>query len=143
MTTKKPSAVTGLRCGLGTVQGEPAPPGSHAPDPAEVVPPPRPEKPVRFTLDLDQAHHAFLKRFAVECGAGTGGAQVLRALLDELQEDPDPGRAGQGPDLGEEVDAPGQPNLLDLAEGPQPPGAWQGNAVRAPRPGPRLIPAMN
>lgn len=46
----------------------------------------RPPKPVRFTLDLDQDRHAFLKRFALECGAGVGGAQVLRALLDELAE---------------------------------------------------------
>jgi hypothetical protein len=48
--------------------------------------PSRPPKPVRFTLDLDQDRHAFLKRFALECGAGTGGAQVMRALLDELAE---------------------------------------------------------
>lgn len=48
--------------------------------------PPRPEKPVRFTLDLDRERHAFLKTFALECGAGVGGAQVMRALLDELAE---------------------------------------------------------
>jgi hypothetical protein len=48
--------------------------------------PPRPPKPVRFTLDLDQERHAFLKRFALECGPGVGGAQVMRALLDELAE---------------------------------------------------------
>ena len=48
--------------------------------------PPRPAKPVRFTLDLDQERHTFLKQFAIECGAGVGGAQVMRALLDELRE---------------------------------------------------------
>jgi hypothetical protein len=48
--------------------------------------PVRPPKPVRFTLDLDQDRHTFLKQFALECGPGVGGAQVMRALLDELRE---------------------------------------------------------
>jgi hypothetical protein len=83
---KKPSTVAGLRRGLST--GPQAEPESvaRATDPADVVPPPRPEKPVRFTLDLDQERHAFLKAFALECGTGVGGAQVMRALLDELRE---------------------------------------------------------
>jgi hypothetical protein len=84
--TKRPSAVAGLRRGVSATQDEPT--GSAPPARTEIAPPQRPEKPVRFTLDLDQAHHTFLKGFAVECGAGTGGAQVLRALLDELQEGP-------------------------------------------------------
>jgi hypothetical protein len=82
-TKRASQAGAALRRSLGPVQDEPAAP--PAPSPAA---PPRPEKPVRFTLDLDQAHHAFLKGFALKCGAGVGGAQVLRALLDELQEDP-------------------------------------------------------
>jgi hypothetical protein len=84
--TKRPSAVDGLRRGMGTVQDRPAAAASPSPPTAGVTLPPRPEKPVRFTLDLDQDRHAFLKSFALECGAGVGGAQVLRALLDELRE---------------------------------------------------------
>lgn len=58
--------------------------------PAAAVPErrPRPEKPVRFTLDLDRAHHQFLKNYAVEVEAG-GASRVLRALLDELRDDPE------------------------------------------------------
>jgi len=82
--TKRPSAVSGLQRGLGASQAEPAasPPSGEASPPRR----PRPEKPVRFTLDLDQERHAFLKQFALECGAGVGGSQVLRALIDELRE---------------------------------------------------------
>lgn len=89
--TKRPSAI-GLHRGVGTVQAEAdAAAIVEGSTPAqqrirEALQPPRPEKPVRFTLDLDQERHAFLKRFALECGAGVGGAQVLRALLDELRE---------------------------------------------------------
>ena len=90
--TKKPSQVgAGLRRGVGTVPqvpeddsiGQQEDVGRLA---APAGPPPRPEKPVRFTLDLDQDRHAFLKAFALECGPGVGGAQVMRALLDELRE---------------------------------------------------------
>jgi len=88
--TKRPGAVDGLRRGVGTVPqvrsddsiGRQEDIGTLAP----AGPPPRPEKPVRFTLDLDQDRHGFLKAFALECGAGVGGAQVMRALLDELRE---------------------------------------------------------
>ena len=86
---KRPSAVDGLRRGVGAEQQ--AAELIEGTTPAqqrvrEAVQPPRPEKPVRFTLDLDSERHAFLKTFALECGAGVGGAQVLRALLDELRE---------------------------------------------------------
>jgi hypothetical protein len=44
---------------------------------------------VRITVDLDRERHRFLKSFALEAGAkGTAG---LRALPDELREDPDLG----------------------------------------------------
>jgi hypothetical protein len=48
---------------------------------------PRPEKPVRFTLDLDRAHHQFLKDQAVKLESGA--SKVMRALLDELRDDSD------------------------------------------------------
>ena len=100
--TKKPSQVDGLRRGVGTT---PAPaaalPSWHGKNVSEMTeteiqamagaapagPPARPEKPVRFTLDLDQAQHTFLKTWAAH--RGVGGAQVLRALLQELEDDPD------------------------------------------------------
>lgn len=99
--TKKPSAVTGLRRGVAVPQvrsdesiGRPEDIGRLAPNPyleADLrnAPPPRPPKPVRVTLDLDEDRHAFLKRFAADSGPGVGSARVLRALLDELAEDPD------------------------------------------------------
>jgi hypothetical protein len=46
-------------------------------------------KPARFTLDLEQAQHQFLKTYAAQTGPDVGAAQVLRALLEELQADPD------------------------------------------------------
>ena len=65
-----------------------------APAPAEPISPvagapqrPRPEKPFRFTLDLDRAHHQFLKDYALR--AETGASKVMRALLDELRDDPE------------------------------------------------------
>lgn len=84
--TKRPSAVTGLQKAVATT---PAPRPSETSSAVEPVSlPPRPEKPVRFTLDLDQIHHQFLKTFAAQTGPGAGGAQVLRALLDELEANP-------------------------------------------------------
>jgi len=93
--TKRPSAVDGLRRGAGTARsetdreaaaGQATPPNPYLEADLRNVPPDRPPKPVRFTLDLDQERHAFLKSFALECGAGIGGAQVMRALLDELRD---------------------------------------------------------
>lgn len=46
---------------------------------------PRPEKPVRFTLDLTPDVHRFLKRFALEIEVDA--ARVMRALLAELGTD--------------------------------------------------------
>ena len=43
-------------------------------------------KPVRITVDLDAERHRRLKQYALD--AGTRGAPVVRALLDELDEDP-------------------------------------------------------
>jgi hypothetical protein len=48
---------------------------------------PRPEKPVRFTLDLERPYHQFLKEFATQ--AEVGASKVMRALLDELRDDPE------------------------------------------------------
>lgn len=46
----------------------------------------RPEKPVRITVDLDAERHRFLRDYAFR--EETKGTAVIRALLDELQEDP-------------------------------------------------------
>ena len=103
--TKKPSAVDGLRRGMGTAPrdltvrsddsiGAKRTSSTH-PDAIPYLeavrrnaPPPRPPKDVRFTLDLTEDRHAFLKRFAEESGAGVRASQVMRALLDELAEGP-------------------------------------------------------
>jgi hypothetical protein len=60
-------------------------------DIGRLVPPsqrPKPPKPTRFTLDLDTDRHRFLKTYAAEIEA-KGASQVMRALLDELQADPE------------------------------------------------------
>ena len=44
-------------------------------------------KPVRITVDLDPELHRFLKMYALDSGAR--GAAVVRALLEELGEDPE------------------------------------------------------
>jgi uncharacterized protein (UPF0147 family) len=96
VTPKKPTAVSGLQRGIGSrTPAERAPFSEDLKEfsaamraqaaPARV---PRPEKPVRFTLDLSEDAHAALKRFTEESGAGVRASQVMRALLDELAEDP-------------------------------------------------------
>ena len=100
--TKRPGAVDGLRRGVGTTParhltvrsddsiGRQEDIGTH-PDANPYLEADRrnarPPKPVRFTLDLDQAQHTFLKTWAAH--RGVGGAQVMRALLQELEDDPD------------------------------------------------------
>ncbi|MDN5685857.1 MAG: DUF2274 domain-containing protein [Brachybacterium sp.] len=51
-------------------------------------------KPVRITTDLGAAQHRALKDFCDQLAAGTGlarvpGSEVVRVLLDQLQEDPE------------------------------------------------------
>lgn len=41
----------------------------------------------RFTLDLEAPHHRFLKGYATEIEASA--SEVVRALLDELRDDPE------------------------------------------------------
>jgi len=81
---RKPSTV-----GLRNAMTAPATPAAEK---AADLPPiperrPRPEKPVRFTLDLDRPHHQFLKEYATRIEA-SGASAVMRALLDELRDDP-------------------------------------------------------
>lgn len=44
-------------------------------------------KPIRLTVDLAPELHRFLKLYAVDAGAK--GAVVVRALLEELRDDPE------------------------------------------------------
>ncbi len=44
-------------------------------------------KPVRITVDLDPSLHRFLKTYSLDAGAKC--AAVVRALLEELREDPE------------------------------------------------------
>lgn len=97
MTTKKPSAVAGLRRGVSSPPAERAPLSEDLKEfsdamrsqaeTTEAARRPRPDKPVRFTLDLDQKQHQFLKTWAAN--RSIGAAQVLRELLKELEDDPD------------------------------------------------------
>jgi hypothetical protein len=96
---KKPSSVSALRRGIGqpvsdasntnpAVDAYGTPVGQMARpdmDKRDWERPPKPEK-TRFTLDLDRDRHHFLKQHAVSLEADA--SQVLRALLDELREDP-------------------------------------------------------
>jgi hypothetical protein len=84
----RPSKVDALKRGVGTAASK-SKVGEHdvpLPAAAEVPQRPRPEKPVRFTLDLDREHHRFLKTYTTEIEA-RGAAEVMRALLDELRDD--------------------------------------------------------
>jgi hypothetical protein len=81
--TRKPSSVAALRRGVGTSTSVVPTSGVDVSSPAPK--PPRPEKPVRFTLDLDRETHTFLKTFAL--GAEVSASVVLRELLGELDED--------------------------------------------------------
>jgi hypothetical protein len=85
---KKPSSVSALRRGIGQpVQDASSITTENRPESGPILgAPPRPEKPVRFTLDLDRDRHRFLKQHAVSLDADA--SQVLRALLDELRDDP-------------------------------------------------------
>jgi hypothetical protein len=87
MTARKPSTIAGLRRGIGTTVPEPPAETRNAiTDLPQADRRPRKEKPTRFTLDLDRDRHHFLKQHAV--GIDADASQVLRALLDELRDDP-------------------------------------------------------
>jgi hypothetical protein len=82
------SKVDALKRGVAAPKAPAAEAGMSAPAATIPVPQrPRPEKPVRFTLDLDRERHRFLKGYAAEIEAD-GAAEVMRALLDELRDDP-------------------------------------------------------
>lgn len=82
--TQRPSTIAGLRRAV-----TPAPATTEAVPPVTNAPQrPRPEKPVRFTLDLDRARHKFLKNYATEIEA-RGASEIMRAMLDELRDDPE------------------------------------------------------
>ena len=77
--TSRPSKVSGLRRGIGTVpkpddaESTQATPTEQAAI-SELLMRPRPEKPVRFTLDLDRDRHRYLKEYAAQIDAkGVGG----------------------------------------------------------------------
>lgn len=83
------SKVEGLKRGIGTAVPAAQVRQAAADVPADESPRrPRPEKPVRFTLDLDRDHHRFLKTYAADIEA-KGASEVMRALLDELRDDPE------------------------------------------------------
>jgi hypothetical protein len=89
--TRRASTVSSLR---NAVEGGPPPTVTADPRATPTSspylnpePPARPEKPIRFTLDLQRHQHRFLKQFAVE--AEVDAARVMRVLLDHLRDDPE------------------------------------------------------
>jgi hypothetical protein len=87
--TSKPSAITGLKRGLTVPQvrsdetiGRPEDIGTLTPERA-----PRPEKPIRFTLDLDRDRHRYLKEYALQIDAKA--SEIIRELLDEMHDNDD------------------------------------------------------
>lgn len=70
---QRPSIIASLRRAVTPAPAttEPVPPVTGAPRR------PRPEKPVRFTLDLDRARHKFLKNYATEIEA-RGASEIMR-----------------------------------------------------------------
>jgi hypothetical protein len=96
---RRASSVPGLRNAVQGGQPMATVPQEVPPVPApmtEAPPrslPPRPAKPIRFTLDLDREHHQLLKQYAVRIEADA--SQVMRALLDQLRDDPELGRRVQ------------------------------------------------
>lgn len=89
MSPKAPRTIAALRAGVSSASAPAAPVTDPEPVSARPDRIPRPPKDVRFTLDLAEDRHAFLKRFAEETGAGVRASQVMRALLDELADDPE------------------------------------------------------
>ena len=74
---RNPGSVASLRRGL----GKPGPELPATPAVPAVTVPPRPEKPVRITLDLTPAAHRALRDFAADTGAGVSAAAALRAMI--------------------------------------------------------------
>ena len=95
--TGRPSKVSGLRRGIASPPDERAPFSEDLKEFSSAVkaqqetarPPrrPRPEKPVRFTLDLDRTRHTYLKEYAAQIEASA--SEIIRELLDEMQADDD------------------------------------------------------
>lgn len=91
--TSRPSKVSGLKRGLGTAQPKPDDAEFRPTTPdeqaaiSELLIRPRPEKPVRFTLDLDRERHRYLKEYAAQIEAKA--SEIIRELLDEMRENDD------------------------------------------------------
>lgn len=87
MTPKNPRSITAIRAGLDQ-QAAPAPrirsdESIGRPEDIGTLAPARPPKPIRTTLDLDDHRHSVLK------DSGATIAQILRALIDEYEADPE------------------------------------------------------